>query len=254
MNSGRYPMRLIKGKAWVDLEPFVDVDVLEKDRHLFAKAIARNPQHIYTSIVGTQDNLFDQEQIELGDFAKDLSTKDGIDSEVFKELGSMVKFYTYCKYMYPVVGLNRAMYIRAVKGDRYGSKHLRDACFDTPVAQEFDFLFRWIESQDIFKEYGRVVLFVNEPGTSTTLHRDYPNPISHKNQFIWLTMGNEKSFFVMDDDGNKSIVSSRCVVFENANWHGSDPAKYASWSLRVDGIFAESFMHRSGLFEHFKGS
>lgn len=245
-------MHLINGLPWIDLEPYADLDALELDRWRFALAIAKNPALIFTSIVGTQLNLYDQGETELGDFAKRTHRQNEKDKEAYSQLESMARFYTYCKYMYPTQGLGQCMHIRTVKNDLYNKKHLRDFCTDTPAAKSFEFFFQWLDRQQIFSEYGRAILFINEPGTSTTLHRDYPFPTSYKNQFVWITLGKTKNFFIQEDNGSKHYVTSRCALFDNANWHGSDPCKYASWSLRVDGVFSPQFLDKSGLLEHFK--
>lgn len=246
-------MHLINGLPWFDLEPYLDLSDLEKQRHLFALAIASNPSHIFTSLVGIQSNLYDQKETELGDFAKMRARLPGEDSEAFSTLGSMARFYTYCKYMYPVTPLGLCMYIRTIRDDNYFKKHKKEACIDTPVSSHFGFLLDWLDGSGVFEEYGRVILFLNEPGTSTPMHRDYPFPVSQKNQFIWLSLGNSKSFFVADDNGTKHHITSRCAIFDNANWHGSEPCCHATWSLRVDGVFSESFLEKTGLSSHFSG-
>jgi hypothetical protein len=248
-------MYLVNDLPWVDLSAHIDVSELEKNRSRFAYVIAKYPEHIYTSLVGVQANLYDQTQIELGDFAKGLvSNPDSEERQIANKLGSLGRFYTYCKYMHPVVSLNQAMYIRIMKQDHYGSKHLRDSCIDTPITHEFDFLFNWIGSQNVFNEYGRVVMFINEPGVQTITHRDYPNPRSHRNEFIWLTLNSLKKFFVLNDDGSKNYVDSPVAYFDNANWHGSDPSQFANWSLRIDGVFSDDFLNRTGLYDHFRGN
>lgn len=247
-------MFLVNSRPWLDLQPYIDVAGLEAQRHVFAKAIAMNPHMIFTSLVGTQSNLHDQTLIELGDFAKNIQADEQHpDHDMLKQIGSLPRFYAWCKYMYPVVGLNQAMYIRAIKKDSYGQKHLHDSCYDTPVAAEFGFLFDWIKEQNIFDQYGRVVMFINEPGVSTVLHRDYPNPTSHRNEFIWINLGSAKRFYVYDDAADeKHYIDSRVVYFDNANWHGSDPSQYASWSLRIDGVYSNDFLCRSGTHAHFR--
>lgn len=246
-------MHLINNQTWLDLTPFIDIKPLEENKHLFAYVIAKYPEHIYTSLVGIQNNLFDQSLVELGDFSKSLATTNGIDKEMLIKLDSFPKFYTYCKYSHQVIGLNQAMYIRAMKKNSYGEKHLRQGCIDTPITKEFQFLFDWLDKEDIFDEYGRVLMFLNEPGVETIRHRDYPNPKSHKNEFIWITLNDIKRFYVYDADiDKKDYITSKVAYFDNANWHGSDPMPYANWSLRIDGVFSDNFLNKTSLKDHFR--
>jgi hypothetical protein len=248
-------MHLVNDQPWVDLSTHIDISALEQHQSAFAYAIAKYPEQIYTSLVGVQANLYDQTQIELGDFAKGLVGDPTSDArQIATKLGSLGRFYTYCKYMHPVVSLNQAMYIRVMKQDHYSTKHLHDSCIDTPVTNDFKFLFEWIDSQNVFNEYGRVVMFINEPGVKTVTHRDYPNPRSHRNEFIWLTLNSLKRFFVLDNDGTKHYTDSRVIYFDNANWHGSEPCQFANWSLRIDGVFSDDFLNRTGLYDHFRGN
>jgi hypothetical protein len=245
-------MHLIEGQPWFDLEPYIDINALAVHQRDFALAIAANPSHVVSGIVGTQRNLHDQTHTELGDFAKARINQSSDDADAFARLGSMARFYTYCKYMYPLTGLAQCLHIRTIKNDSYPRKHLSDSCVDTPLASSFDFLFSWLDSQDIFSQYGRVIMFLNEPGTMSTLHRDNPFHVSPKNQFIWISLGNEKRFFVLEDDVRRHYITSRCAIFDNTNYHGSNPCQHASWSLRIDGVFSASMLQRTGLDQHFK--
>ena len=247
-------MHLINDRPWIDLRDCIDVTLLISMRAEIARIIACNPQYIFTSLVGTQANLYHQTENDLGDFAKKIMNDPSHpDHHWFKRIGSVPRFYTFCKYMYPVVGLNQAMYVRTMKQDLYGQKHLGESCMDTPVAGEFGFLFDWINDQDVFQQYGRVVLFINEPGVATTRHRDYPNPTSFRNEFIWITLDDRKKFYIYDETSDtKHMIGSSVACFDNANWHGSDPSPYASWSIRIDGIFSDDFLKRSKMHDHFR--
>lgn len=246
-------MHLINNQSWIDLTPFINIQPLEENKSKFAYVIAKYPEQIYTSLVGIQDNLFDTSLIELGDFAKSLATVNGIDKEMLMKLNSWPKFYTYCKYSHQVIGLNQAMYIRAMKKDSYKEKHLRQGCIDTPITHEFDFLFNWLDNEYVFAEYGRILMFLNEPGVETIRHRDYPNSTSHKNEFIWLSLHDIKKFYVYDaENDKKDYITSKVAYFDNANWHGADPMPYANWSLRIDGVFSDNFLLRTGMKNHFR--
>jgi hypothetical protein len=249
-------MFLVNGQPWIDLSTAINITPLAVQKARFAYIIARYPGFRTTSVVGAQANLIDRSLIELSEFAVDRS-KNGTPADLaaFKTLGNIASFYTYCKFMYKTVGLNQAIYVRNPKpGCAYHEKHLSTSFVDNQITSEFQFLLDWINGQDVFDVYGRVILFINEPGVSSTLHRDYPNPKSHKNEFIWITLDDTKQFYVYDDQEDKKyFFDSNVTYFDNANWHGSNQSQFANFSIRVDGIFKESFLRRTNMYDHFRG-
>lgn len=246
-------MITINDKAWIDLEPFIDIESLAVQKPKIAAALAASHQFRYPSLVGVQDNLHDQSLVELGDYAKKIARDPSYQhAKLLELLGSMPKIHLYCKYMYDVVSLNEAIHLRSVRGGDYFNKHLASHCVDTPASKFFNFFREWLDAQNIFSEYGRTVFFINEPGVSSIKHRDYPDSISRKDNFIWMSLDGRKNFWVWDDVNDiKHNITSRAAVFDNANWHGSDPCQYTGWSLRVDGIFSDEFLDKTGLRDYY---
>lgn len=251
----------INGLPWINLEPFIDIQSLVLQKPKIAAALAASHPFRYPCHAGSQDNLYDQSLVELGDFSRKLIDDENYEHrDLLKLLGTAPKIHLFCKYMYDVVALSEAIHLRTTstfrtaRGGDYFNKHKAEHCVDTPVFKFFNFLKVWLESQNIFKEYGRIVFFINEAGAASTKHRDYPDGVSRKDQFIWITLDGRKNFWVCDNKGTKYNITSRAAVFDNANWHGSDPCKFTGWSLRVDGIFSDSFLEISGLRHWYDGS
>jgi hypothetical protein len=243
----------VNGKPWIDLEPFVDIESLAAQKPKIAAALAASHSMRYPSIVGAQGNLYDQSLVELGDYAKTLIADPDYEyKHLIKLLGSAPKIQLFCKYMYDVVSLNEAIHLRTARVGDYFHKHLAEHCVDTPAFQYFKFFREWLDAQNIFSEYGRVVFFVNEAGVSSIRHRDYPDGVSRKDNFIWMSLDGRKSFWIWDEEKQEQHnITSRAAVFDNADWHGSDPCKYTGWSLRVDGVFSDEFLDKTGLREHY---
>jgi hypothetical protein len=154
--------------------------------------------------------------------------------------------------MYDVVALNEAIHLRTVRNADYFNKHKEAYCVDTPAFKFFNFLKVWLEKQEIFSEYGRVVFFINEPGVHSIKHRDYPDGVSRRDQFIWISLDGRKNFWVWDDENKtQHNITSRAALFDNADWHGSDRCDYTGWSLRIDGVFSKSFLEKTGLGDHY---
>lgn len=239
----------VDGKPWFDLEPFVDMESLLSKRAKIAAALAAVHHLRYPSLVGAQVNLYDQDLLELADYTKSVMEDPEYEhKDLIKLLGNEQKIHVFLKYMSKAVALNDAIHLRTVRGGRYSNKHLAEHCVDTPAYRYFRFLKDWIDKQHIFRDYGRIVFFINEPGVPSAMHRDYPDGVSRRDNFIWLNIDGRKKFWLWDDDIKEKIdITSRAVIFDNADWHGSEPATYTGWSLRIDGVFSNVFLEKTGL-------
>ena len=244
----------VNGKPWFDLEPYLDLDALENQKHLIAMGLTLANSY-RAPTVGVQDIFYDQSQIELGDFAKKIMEDPNYEHKnILNILKTRSNIRLFCKYMYPTVALNDAIHLNTVKGGLdYWNKHLAAKCEDTPTYKYFGFLRNWINAQGIFKEVGRVIFFINEPGVRVVNHRDYPDGRSHRDNMMWISLDNRKKFYIWDDETKtKHYTDSRGLIFDNGDWHGVDPTEYMGWSLRVDGIYSDEFLEKSGLTDWFK--
>ena len=243
----------VNGQPWFDLEPYLDLDSLEKQKHLIAMGLVLANQH-RAPTVGVQDIFYDQSMIELGDFAKKVMEDPNYEhKDVLNILKTRGNIRMFCKYMYPTVALNDAIHLNTVKGGLdYWNKHLKAECEDTPAFKYFGFLRKWIDDQKIFKEWGRVIFFINEPGVEVVKHRDYPDGRTHKDNMMWINLDKRKNFWIWDDETKeKHYTNSRGLIFDNADWHGVDRTEYMGWSLRIDGVYSDEFLDKSNLREWF---
>jgi hypothetical protein len=154
--------------------------------------------------------------------------------------------------------LNYGLAIRFISNSPGGNsgkfhlKHLEKFTQDTTFRKDFEFIFDWLKKENIFKEIGRVQFFINPEGNCTPIHRDYAEK-SLKDQFIWIRFNKQKDFFVYDEDQNqKHFVQGHVCVFDNHQWHGSEPNEFMGFSLRVDGVFSTEFLEKTNLINHFK--
>jgi hypothetical protein len=243
----------INGTPWFDLEPYLDLDALEKQKHLIAMGLTL-ANNLRAPTVGTQGIFYDQSMIELGDFAKNVMEDPNYEyKQILPILRTRGNVRMFCKYMYPTVALNDAIHLNTVKGGLdYANKHLKAECEDTPAFKYFEFLRKWINDQNIFKEWGRVIFFINEPGVQVVKHRDYPSGRSRRDNMMWISLDKRKNFWIWDEETDtKHYTTSRGLIFDNADWHGVDPTEYMGWSLRVDGVYTDEFLEKSGLRDWF---
>lgn len=127
---------------------------------------------------------------------------------------------------------------------RYTSDYLKKDdptyCHATNADQHFDFFYNWLDQQNIFCWYGRVVIFLNEPGIATLEHRDLPDNTHGIDEFIWINLDKRKRFYVVDPDSQQRVYINNTIAwFNTVDLHGAEPVDYATYSIRVDGRFTD---------------
>jgi hypothetical protein len=151
---------------------------------------------------------------------------------------------TFIQYKWPSHVLGHCILLRV--GSSYDTKNSAKDSIDFPAIKNFKPLIDWVDSQNVFEEVGRIIIFLNDPFSKTIEHRDYPDGISRKDNFIWINPLMRKRFYVKDND-TKHYVESKVAFFDSANVHGSDPSDTSCFSIRFDGKFSEDFLNRTGL-------
>ena len=239
-------MRLISNQLFYDLENYLDMRSFDKLNDQINLALAKNFQHFRPSGTG-QHSLYDQNFISI------YNKRDEV-LKTYPELSQLHALF-YAKLCGSVT-LGTNFIVRGTKGypSKYCEKHLKKSALIHGFDDQFKFLFDWIDAQDCFDEYGRVIFWINEPGQSTTLHRDYPLGEGLNDPFIWFTGIIPKQLTILDEETNTTHYStSRACVFDSNNIHASTGhPQYAAWSLRVDGKFNKEWAKKAGIAGHFK--
>jgi hypothetical protein len=237
-------MYLINNQATIDFTPHVDVHSLLDIKPFLDYAVVMSsktatPSRYY------QSQFLDKTYLGINDVVNN-----AYDYEFINELKSSDQFAGWLRYNQDLVYGQQSIQIRCPK--QWHTKHLSDQVVDTGNVQHWQPLFTWIKEQGIFQEYGRVVVFLNEPGVTTPIHQDSPDP-TRRDEFIWISLGNRKKMFVYDDKKNiKHYLTTPIGTFDATNYHGADASDLANWSLRVDGIFLKEFLDKTGLYNHFR--
>jgi hypothetical protein len=225
-------------QALIDQKPYFDYAVV-KSSPLVTPARYFRAQFLNQPNLGLQDVLGDYTSATEGelDFLSDLRNHD--------QLASWLRYNQNLVYGQQSVPIIYPL--------SWFTKHLKAETVETENTKYFKFLFDWLADEQIFSEYGRVVVFLNEPGVSTPIHQD-SSDANRKDEFIWISLGARKKFFVYDTETDiKHYLHSPIGTFDATNYHGADPGEFASWSVRIDGIFSDSFLLKTGLTSHFRG-
>jgi len=125
----------------------------------------------------------------------------------------------------------------------------------TSDAEYFPGLKLWLENLvgDVFEHLGRIIFFKQEHDTVPAIHRDlyqgnfddYP---PHRHEFIHITPDENKGMFLWDSTKNEKIyMNSRANFWNDLDWHSASPSAVQTYSLRIDGVFTESFRNQLGI-------
>lgn len=222
---------------YYDFSNLVDFEKLISMKKAISLGIAKNWQYVspgvYSNLINFEDStvvgMYDAIPLYKDDVIKNLG------EDVFDKLLAQNRLTHYLKYEYDIYYNSMTLGLRW--SPKYRTKHLSAESKDSNASKDFDFLYRWIDEQDIFSDYGRVALFINEPGVKTAEHRDSFITQEQPDEFLWISFNDRKPFYIVDKDGQRHYVSSHIIWFDTRLLHGSDPCTNACYTLRVDGVF-----------------
>jgi hypothetical protein len=253
-------MYTINGLPYINLDPYLDTESLENHYVDFCAAIGKNYSSMLMATHGKGCSL-DTSFVDLSIIIEKLHKQIPDDIKPFIGAMSEQELRRFCSLYYDILPFNYNLMIRAFKDDTvtFNQKHLASRTKLMPAAKDFSFLFAWLHTNQIFSELGRIQLFLSEPHDklqtllSRHVHRDYPDGKSRKDQFILITIGRRKKLFLLDVlDGDREIpIDCEVSIFDNSNWHGVYESSSAVFSIRVDGIFSQSFLEKTNLLRHF---
>jgi hypothetical protein len=111
----------------------------------------------------------------------------------------------------------------------------------TPAAAEFAELTAFVETLP-FRERGRVLIIYDDGAAPVPAHRDHLNR-ERCHDFVWMRTNLRKPLYMLNPEtGERTHVESYTAWFDTVNqFHGSEPGDGLTFSIRVDGIFDDSF-------------
>lgn len=97
-----------------------------------------------------------------------------------------------------------------------------------------------------FKEIGRALIFGIEANDHAPLHRDTEPTTERECQHcITICPRQNKRLYLMDDSfRSRTYVKPKAYWFNDMDWHGVDVDPYFRYSIRIDGVFEDSFYER----------
>lgn len=99
-----------------------------------------------------------------------------------------------------------------------------------------------------FLEIGRVLFFITYHYLASDVHYDRENNVyDGKNHYLWLNPFQQKRFYLLDDDGNKTYINHKAAIFDGLKLHGAEPAPKMCYTLRIDGQLKKEVCDQVGL-------
>lgn len=238
-------MYLINHSPTIDFSPFVDLPSLMAMKPYLDYAVVKS------SKTATPSRYFKAQFLQAQyDGLSDALTHNNYSYEFIQDLKDNDQYAAWLSYTEDVVYGQRSVQI--VYSNDWYKKHLKAHAIDTANKQYWGKFVDWLDAQHIFSEYGRIVVFLNEPNVYTPIHYDSLNR-ERPDEFIWISLDNRKKMFVFDaETEEKHYLNTHIGMFDTSNYHGADVSNLASWSMRVDGVFSDQFLAKSLLNTHFK--
>jgi hypothetical protein len=238
-------MYLINRHPTVDFSQYVDLPSLMALKPYLDYAVVKS------SISATPSRYFKSQFLHPTHTGiSDAITHDTYQYDFIKDLKDHDQYALWLSYTEDVIYGQRSVQI-AYAND-WDKKHLKDHVTETANMQYWTAFTDWLNAQNIFAEYGRIVVFLNEPNGYTPIHYDSLDR-TRPDEFVWISLDNRKKMFVFDNKTNrKYYLDTNIGMFDTANYHGADVSNLASWSVRVDGVFSDQFLVKSALLPHFR--
>jgi hypothetical protein len=235
------------------LDHHFDLESLHSIFPDIVKGLVKSKQYFEPIEIGNQRAIFDKEHVEPKLYIRDVFSKTEEYATLVSTGFTESQIYDYVLLRFPVKTLGTKLLLRTYPdySNSFGAKHIERLNRDQPAYDNFPKLREWISNCAAFKSIGRILFFVNELGSYTPTHCDYANLTSLKDQFIWINLYQKKKFFVLDENWNKQYLKGEINIFDNATWHGSEPASSSCFTIRIDGLFSDKFLSTTGLDKHY---
>lgn len=229
-------MKTIFNQHFINLDHLLDIDQLLEMKPKISSVIANNPHFMRpTKYDGNLSNI----GIGLIDAVRNI--KENIDSLPNRELLSqMIQNDTLGTYLLFEQNIDEeGSFSIALQYEK------DDAVLETTLKNKFQFIYDWLDSQNIFEKYTRSGFFITWKDTSTVIHRDWNNNDAEPWHSLHINFTEHKKLFLIDPESEEKIyLTGHCNWFDTRNFHGTDPATRSCYSFRVIGKFTDQFLEK----------
>lgn len=157
------------------------------------------------------------------------------------------KFLQLYKKAYADGEFVKIKFTKSAHADELFATFNNSMCELHPNAQHFPQTMKFISGLP-FIETGRILLFVSYHYLHSDVHFDRRDEcFDGRNHFIWFNPFKKKSFFLIDENGDRKFVDSKSAFFNTRYLHGSLPSPFMTYTLRIDGQLTKKFCEQNGI-------
>ena len=231
----------VNGLPYYNLDQFLDIDSFNNLFDELAVGISKSWVDKGVVSCGVRET---ETQLELCSVLN--SPQKYLNSHQLKILDKLDNLHQkawYCSLILPIHHPYSLVFLRRERD--FWKKQYSDFCDWTENAQYFPETIEFIKRLP-FQEFGRIVLFITEPNEETLIHYDGGSADSLKNantEMIYFRPGsNKKKIFIWDDSAKKEyLINSTASFWNDLDYHGVHASNGKTFSLRIDGVFTNSF-------------
>lgn len=239
---GQY--RGVMGQPYIDLEPFIDTTGLDEMTDEITEYLVRNRGKFH--IIGYNDvQELENHYYHLGFDPNSFPCRRRIAD--FNQTENMLlnSFFEPVLPFQQIVRLNQLMPPYDAQTIEYA-----DGCELTEHAAALPKTMGFLNRLPL-KEMGWTTLYHTMPDQEVPTHRDYHRDLGFDPQFIYINPL-KKPFFVMNDEGKKTLVDTRLAYFNLNDMHGLARSYKSGFSIRVNGLWSDDFLDATGMREYFE--
>jgi len=257
------------GKAYLSLEPLLDLTPLEAIHEEVCLALAQVPV-AYTGGSHRSMQIMPAERAEeaLADYGEVIASLDPAQRGRLASLADQPREFLLRLAAGSEVGEERDLalnhrqmlwlerrhrvyfpwkaYVEMVPNGRWGDKSDATGKRFTRTAQaHFPQTIAWVKSLP-FRWIGRCNVMGLAPNDHGTVHRDVvPEEQVEPDHFITVCPAGDKRLFLWDRQrGTSHPVPGRAYWFNDADDHGVEADPFFRYSIRIDGVFEPDFLDR----------
>lgn len=252
-------IRGINGHPYLNLDSYIDIETFKSLHYKICRGIVLSKYKKEGNIVkmGGWNNQYDPEFkpicFALDDY--EALPDDHEIKQIGRELGELDNRDEFVLFLKLALGAYDPYQFVFLKTEEGGWASRFEEKSWTPDASYFPELRAWLEQlvPTVFTHLGRIIIFKAEHDCIMPLHRDliYPTEtdyVDHRHEFLHLRTTLDKPFYIWDTGlEHKVLVDSHATFFNDQDWHAGGRTNQQTYSIRVDGVFADEFRQRIGL-------
>jgi len=239
---------MIKGKIFIDLEPYIDLRAYDKLHLEICRGIATardlaldGLQHVPDGTMHPHAQGYKVYPL----FEATTKWESLSEDDPFKIAGKDLTYNQRTDYLKNAYGAYDFYRLFPILGDKG---------LPGKVSEHFPNLTNWVlnlENLNIFKSFHSSNLISVDAGGIPWEHFDPPEGYETPGflpEFIHIKTDCDRPFYILDPETNeRTFMNTRVAYWNERDWHGGLPIYRPTYTLRINGSFTEEFKEKTGM-------